>query len=134
MKISQDDTYKLDKVTDENYELLLDEDGDFEYYCTVTYKLNGKNYSVNTEKIKVRALTDKAQKATIITQPKSAEYLIKTQPESILTMADSKDGGEITYQWQASTDKIKFTNIDGETKKTFTPPVSEDVKTFYYRM
>lgn len=48
-------------------------------------------------------------------------------------MADSKDGGEITYQWQASTDKIKFTNIDGETKKTFTPPVSEDVKTFYYR-
>lgn len=113
MKISQDDTYKLDKVTDENYELLLDEDGDFEYYCTVTYKLNGKNYSVNTEKIKVRALTDKAQKATIITQPKSAEYLIKTQPESILTMADSKDGGEITYQWQASTDKIKFTNIDG---------------------
>ena len=49
-----------------------------------------------------------------------------------VAVAELSDGGTIGYQWQSSTDKKEFTDIDGATDTDYIPDI-RDVGTTYYR-
>jgi hypothetical protein len=65
---------------------------------------------------------------TITTQPVGASYDIQGKV-SPLTISTSDSGAK--YQWQQSADGTTWTNIDGATNSTYTPPVSKSGSTKY---
>ncbi len=58
-----------------------------------------------------------------------------TAPAALTSTASaSSDAGlPLVYQWQSSSDNVTFTNIDGATSASFTPPNSLAVGTTYFK-
>ena len=72
-----------------------------------------------------------SEHAIIVAQPNDISECIGGNLQ--MAIAISGGTGNITYQWQISTDGISFTNVEGAKANTFTPP-STTVATTYYRV
>lgn len=51
----------------------------------------------------------------------------------LTSTADAVSNGRISYSWQDSPDGDSWANIAGATQATFTPPVTEDIQTYFRR-
>jgi hypothetical protein len=92
------------------------------YYCeiTVTYRDVVKTVRTNRAKVEVKAVN--AQPPVINVQPESSSYIQPDVPIPLFVMAESPDGGKLSYQWakKASGDS-SFINIPGAVNSTYFP-------------
>ena len=72
-----------------------------------------------------------SEHAVIVAQPNDISECVDGNQQ--MTIAISGGTGNITYQWQISTDGMSFNNVPGATGTTFTPS-STTVSTTYYRV
>lgn len=102
--------------------------------CTVTYTLNGIDYTTKSASVKLTVTATSAKAPAISQQPKSADYLLGTANISALTVsASAEDGGSVSYQWYSSTDNSTFTELTGKTDCRLALKGSTEEKTTYYR-
>jgi hypothetical protein len=52
----------------------------------------------------------------------------------LTSTADAISNGSISYSWQDSPDGDSWANITGATQATFTPPITEDIQTYFRRI
>lgn len=72
-----------------------------------------------------------SENATIVAQPNDISECVGGNQQ--MTFAISGGTGNITYQWQVSSDGINFTDVPGANSTIFTPP-SATPATSYYRV
>ena len=68
----------------------------------------------------------------ITTQPTGADVCI--DGDALLTVSISGGSGDITYQWQSSTNGTDWSDIDGATAATYDAPTTSAAGTTYYRV
>ena len=123
----------------ESNELMPDtsSDGESKYFCTVTYLVNGRSYSADSEQFPpVRVYESSAALPYISNQPSGAVYNVgETEVEELWVGAfpEGSKPGTITYQWLSSSDGKTFEPIDGAVSDSYTPPAMTESGTAYYK-
>jgi O-glycosyl hydrolase len=143
--------YEANSLTNENGDLLptatapqltpsITEPGTHYYFAVVTntnYMYSGRQKSsVASDPVEVKVVRNPDALAPEITvQPQSRIYFsTDTLLDLTVDAAEPEDDGVLTYQWYSNTTNSNTggTLITGETRKTYTPPVSLDTQGRYY--
>lgn len=61
----------------------------------------------------------------------AVSYVVGTQAEALNVAVTANGEGKVSYQWQKSTDKTNWSNIEGATKASYTPATKEKSETYY---
>ncbi len=109
-------------------------DGEYYYYCTVSYKIGGKQYPANGVKspeagpFKVYAVSAPPPAISKQPAPDLGTHLVGTNNLYSLQIAASNAK---SYQWYKSADKVNFEPIAGATETEYVPDNTK-AGTFYY--
>lgn len=107
-----------------------DKTGTYYYRVVVTNTLNGYTKSVNSDSVSV---TVNATPSPSISSQSvdDATYYVNAQAQQMSCNATSASGS-VSYQWQSSANGSSgWTNISGQTGKTYTPPTGAAGTTWY---
>lgn len=104
------------------------------YKCRVTYIVNGKTYTLDSNAANIKITATSAATPEITKQPVTeANYGQGEKATALSVTAKRADGGTLSYQWyKADTATEVGELIEGETKTTYTPDTLESGEFYYY--
>ncbi len=138
----QGDTFEkfeeIDGATNASYQVPTNEPHYYKYYkCIVSYEINGKKYTAESEIYRVRVYPLNLDPPQIIKQPKNISGVKGVPLEEKLSVELSdinQPDIRAKYQWYKNTEEntTNGTMIPGATESSYAPDIQEAGKTYYY--
>ena len=133
-----EDYEKIENATQNSYTITTEQPQYYKYYrCSVSYEINGQNYTKLSDVFSARVYPLVAENPVILQQPKDMIYIrgIPVTEELEIKVQESDYWRVSTeYRWYRTTENSiqGGTAIPGATGNTYKPDVKETGKFYYY--
>lgn len=133
-----EDYEKIENATQNSYTITTEQPQYYKYYrCSVSYEINGQNYTKLSDVFSARVYPLVAENPVILQQPKDMIYIrgIPVTEELEIKVQESDYWRVSTeYRWYRNTENSiqGGTAIPGATGNTYKPDVKETGKFYYY--
>ena len=136
-EFSSDDFKAIEGANSASYQVATSEPRYCFLKCVVSYEIDGKSYSIESDLYRVQVYPLSLDAPQITSQPTDM-VCVKGMPLeeslSVEVKANGNVGASTKYQWYKNTEDSSSggTLIPGATSSTYTPDVSEIGQTYYY--